>query len=252
MATDSINRKTDTVIKVNDDSNSSSYRDRIDLPALTSEQFEALLNRIAGPSTPPPVPSALGNPGPLGLGAFALTTFMLSVFNAGSNLIDSELEGVVLPVALFYGGAAQFAAGMWEFRTENTFGATAFTSYGAFWMSFAGYVYFIVPTIANTGKTGKATGLFLLSWFIFTLYMNVAAYRTSKVLFLLFLTLNITLLLLIIGNLTNTSVVINIGGWIGIITAFIAWYGSAAVVINSTFRKSVLPIGLYQPPKEKQ
>jgi succinate-acetate transporter protein len=252
MATDSINRKNDTVIKINDDSNSSSYRHRIDIPALTSEQFEALLNRIAGPSTPPPVPSALGNPGPLGLGAFALTTFMLSVFNAGSNLIDSELEGVVLPVALFYGGVAQFAAGMWEFRTENTFGATAFTSYGAFWMSFAGYVYFIVPTIANTGNTQKATGLFLLSWFIFTLYMNVAAYRTSKVLFLLFLTLNITLLLLIIGNLTNTSVVINIGGWIGIITAFIAWYGSAAVVINSTFRKSVLPIGLYHPPKEEQ
>ncbi|CAF3146530.1 unnamed protein product, partial [Rotaria sp. Silwood2] len=82
-------------------------------------------------STPAP-PLAIGNPGPLGLGAFALTTFMLSVFNAGSNLIDSRVEAVVLPVALFYGGIAQFAAGMWEYRVNNTFGATAFTSYGSF------------------------------------------------------------------------------------------------------------------------
>ena len=221
-------------------------------PKLTSEQFEALLTRIAGPSPTTPVPSALGNPGPLGLGAFALTTFMLSVFNAGSNLIDIKLEPVVLPVALFYGGAAQFAAGMWEFRINNTFGATAFTSYGCFWMSFAAYVYLIVPTLKATGHHQYATGLFLLCWFIFTLYMNVAAFRTSRVLFILFTILNITFLLLIIGNLADSPIVVNVGGWFGIVTAMIAWYGSAAVVINSTWRKELLPIGVWTPPKSEE
>jgi succinate-acetate transporter protein len=240
-------KKVDSVIEINPIKDSTNRFSDLELPGLSNEQFQALLNRIGGPSPTTPIPSALGNPGPLGLGGFALTTFMLSVFNAGSNLIDPHLEGVVLPVALFYGGLAQFAAGMWEFRINNTFGATAFTSYGAFWMSFAGYVYFIVPTISSTGKAKNATGLFLLSWFIFTLYMNVAAYRASKHLFMLFTTLNITFLLLIIGNLTNTSIVINVGGWFGIVTACIAWYGSAAVVINSTWKKSILPLGVYNP-----
>ncbi|CAF0970612.1 unnamed protein product [Adineta ricciae] len=237
---------TDTMIEMK-----SNQQDGFSVPNLSGAQFEKLLHHIGGPSVPPPVPTALGNPGPLGLGAFALTTFMLSVFNAGSNLIDPKLEAAILPVALFYGGAAQFAAGMWEFRINNTFGATAFTSYGAFWMSFAGYVYVIVPTIAATGHAKQATGLFLLAWFIFTLYMNVAAYRTSRILFILFAVLNVTFLLLIIGNLTDTPVVVNVGGWFGIVTAFVAWYGSAAVVINVTWRKSVLPIGVYIPSPVK-
>ena len=241
----------DVVINMHSDRHASRSAD-VHVPYLSSHQFEALLSRIGGPSPTTPVPSALGNPGPLGLGAFALTTFMLSVFNAGSNLIDPKLEGVVLPVALFYGGIAQFAAGMWEFRINNTFGATAFTSYGAFWMSFAAYVYLIVPTIANTGNAKHATGLFLLAWFIFTLYMNVAAYRASRLLFTLLTILNITFLLLIIGNLIDNSRVVNAGGWFGILTAFVAWYGSAAVVINVTWKKNILPLGLWIPPKESE
>ena len=215
--------------------------------SLSYDQFEALLTRMGGiaPQTSPP--SGLGNPGPLGLAAFALTTFMLSVFNAGSNLIDSRLEEVVLPVALFYGGIAQFAAGMWEFRTNNTFGATAFTSYGAFWMSFAGYVYFIVPKISDTNLTGKATGLFLFCWLLFTLYMTIASWRVSKAVFAVFATLSLTFLLLTIGSLADASRVTNAGGWFGIFTAFFAWYGSAAVVINTTYGRTVLPIGVHQP-----
>ena len=231
----------DTPMEMN--STNSRFSD-LPVPSLSNAQFEELLNRLGGPSPTTIVPSVLGNPGPLGLAGFALTTFMLSVFNAGSNLIDKELEGVVLPVALFYGGLAQFAAGMWEFRINNTFGATAFTSYGSFWMSFAGYVYFILPKIASTGKAKHATGLFLLSWFIFTLYMNIAAYKTSKLLFLLFVALNLTFLFLIIGNLADTSIITNIGGWFGIVTAVIAWYGSAAVVINVTWKRSLLPLGI--------
>jgi len=221
----------------------------LNAPQLSARQFEVLLGHIG---VHPPAPTALGNPGALGLGGFALTTFMLSVFNAGSNLIDKSLEGVVLPVALFYGGIAQFAAGMWEFRINNTFGGTAFTSYGAFWMSFAFYVYFIVPKLAATGKTANATGLFLLSWFIFTLYMNVAAWRTSRLLFLLFTVLNITFLLLIIGDLADSSIVTNVGGWFGIVTAIIAWYGSAASVINITWKKDLLPIGVYKHKEKSQ
>jgi succinate-acetate transporter protein len=196
---------------------------------------------------PPAPPTALGNPGPLGLGAFALTTFMLSVFNANSNLIDSRVEAVVLPVALFYGGIAQFAAGMWEYRINNTFGATAFTSYGCFWMSFAAYVYYIVPTLTSNGaKAYQATGLFLLSWLIFTFYMCIAAFRVSRVLFLLFVVLCITFILLIVGALVQKPVVTNVGGWFGIVTAFIAWYGSAGVMINTTWGRSMCPLGLHK------
>ena len=148
-------------------------------------------------------------------------------------------------MALFYGGLAQLLAGMWEFKVNNTFGATAFTSYGAFWMSFAGYVYFIVPQIKLYGNIKKATGLFLLAWFIFTLIMNVAASKISKFLLILFSVLNLTFLLLIIGNLANIPLIVNIGGWFGIITAFIAWYGCAATVINASFKKQLLPLGTY-------
>ncbi|CAF3127502.1 unnamed protein product [Rotaria socialis] len=195
---------------------------------------------------PPPSPTALGNPTPLGLGAFALTTFMLSVFNAGSNLINPAVLTVILPVALFYGGIGQFAAGMWEFRIQNTFGATAFTSYGCFWMSFAGYIYYIVPQLESTGKAYQATGLFLFSWLLFTAYMCVASFRVSRMLFILFFVLIITLILLIIGELAQKPVVTNVGGWFGIVTAFVAWYGSAAVMINTTFGRTVFPLGSHK------
>ena len=102
---------------------------------------------------------------------------------------------------------------MWEFKVNNTFGATAFTSYGAFWMSFAGYVHLIVPKIKQYGNIKKANGLFLLAWLIFTLIMNVAASKLSKFLLVLFTFLSLTFLLLAIGNLADLSLVINIGGW---------------------------------------
>ncbi|CAF2743899.1 unnamed protein product [Rotaria sp. Silwood2] len=250
-------QKSDSVLEMNNIEDYSVQSKKTYL--LTDDQLELILGRLITlhnvpspqPQLQPPNPSnAIGNPGPLGLAAFALTTFMLSVFNAGSNLIDPHLESVVLPVALFYGGAAQFAAGMWEYRVNNTFGATTFTSYGAFWMSFAGYVYLIVPKIEAVNKTKKATGLFLLSWFIFTLYMNFAAWRVSKAIFAIFTVLNFTFLFLIIGTLGNIPVITNIGGWFGIITAVLAWYASAAAIINTTFKKSLLPVGAYKS-KEK-
>lgn len=208
---------------------------------FSNDQFEQLLGRIGGSSKSGH--ESVANPSALGLGGFALATFVLSIFNAGEYLINSKLEPVVLPLALFYGGLSQLLAGMWEFKANNTFGATAFTSYGAFWMSFAGYAHFIVPQIKQHGNVKKASGLFLLGWFLFTSIMNVAAVKLSKHLLVLFSCLNLTFLLLAIGNLGDIPLLVNIGGWLGIITAFIAWYGCAATVINATFKKQLLPTG---------
>jgi succinate-acetate transporter protein len=116
------------------------------------------------------------DPGPLGLAAFALTTFVLSMFNAG--LVSKAGEPVVLGLALAYGGIAQILAGMWEFRTGNTFGAVAFTSFGAFWVSFWAFVTFFADSVPAE-HAGSAVGLYLIAWGIFTLYMFVASLRTT-------------------------------------------------------------------------
>lgn len=181
----------------------------------------------------------IADPGPLGLAAFALTTFILSCFNA-KIIGDPKLEAVVLPVALFYGGTVQLLAGMWEFRTGNTFGALAFSSYGAFWLSFAGYVKFVAPGLPKTGAH-TATGLFLLAWTIFTVYMTVAAVRVSGAVLLVFALLSVTFLLLTVGALSETTSMTKLGGWLGLATAAAAWYASFAGVTNATWKRTVLP-----------
>jgi len=194
------------------------------------------------PPPPPPPPSGLGNPGPLGLGAFALTTMVLSTVNA-KFLISPAVFPVVLPIAFFYGGVAQFVAGLYEFKSNNTFGATAFCSYGAFWVSFAFLIQVLVPTIP-AGEVHKAEGLFLLAWTIFTTYMLIAAWRVSMVIFVLFAVLEITFIFLTVGALVPNETCTIVGGFLGLVTAGIAWYGSAAVVINSTYNKAIFPIGV--------
>jgi len=183
-------------------------------------------------------PPEIADPGALGLAGFAMTTFVLSCFNAG--LIDASLETVVLPLALFYGGTAQLLAGMWEFRKGNTFGATAFSSYGAFWLAFAAYVKFVAgglpPDTAN-----QATGLFLLAWTIFTAYMTVAAMKTNGAVLAVFVVLTLTFLFLMIGEFASSGGITKFGGWLGLLTAVIAWYASFAVVTNTTWKQTVLP-----------
>jgi hypothetical protein len=179
------------------------------------------------------------DPGPLGLAGFALTTFVLSMFNAG--LVSKAGEPVVLGVALAYGGIAQFAAGMWEFRTGNTFGAVAFTSFGAFWVSFWALVTFFAPTIPAE-HAGAAIGLYLIAWGIFTLYMFIASLRTTGAVALVFFLLTITFFLLGIGNSGGHEGMVEIGGWAGLLTAAAAWYASMAAVVNSTFGKTVMPV----------
>jgi succinate-acetate transporter protein len=179
------------------------------------------------------------DPGPLGLGAFALTTFVLSMFNA--NLVSHAGEPVVLGLALGYGGLAQLLAGMWEFRTGNTFGAVAFTSFGAFWLSFWAFVTFFAADIP-AAHVGDAVGLYLIAWGIFTTYMFVASLRTTGAIALVFLLLAATFFLLGIGNSSGTEGLVEAGGWCGLATAAAAWYASFAAVTNSTFGRTVLPV----------
>jgi len=189
----------------------------------------------------PPTAAAMSiaDPAPLGLAAFALTTFVLSFFNAG--LVSSTGEPVVLGLALAYGGLAQLLAGMWEFRNNNTFGATAFTSYGAFWLSFWAFNEFFAGKVP-ANELGSAVGLYLIAWGVFTAYMFVASFRTTAAVSLVFLLLTITYIVLGIGEARGTSTIIKAGGWIGIATAVAAWYASFAGVANSTFGRTVLPV----------
>ncbi len=183
----------------------------------------------------------IADPAPLGLAAFALTTFFLSFVNAG--WVPSSVEPVVFGLALAYGGAAQFAAGMWEFAKGNTFGATAFTSYGAFWLSF----WWLTGHLAGYGipasDVGKGVGLYLIAWGIFTAYMAVAASRVSGAVLTVFVLLTITFFLLGIGDWSGTEGISKTGGYVGILTALAAWYASFAGVTAFTFKRSLLPTG---------
>lgn len=181
----------------------------------------------------------LADPGPLGLAAFALTTFVLSFANAG--LITAE--PVVFGLALMYGGIAQVLAGMWEFAKGNTFGATAFTSYGAFWLSFWYLTNHTDLSVVTGDQASHGVGLWLLAWAIFTAYMWIASFRTNLALVSVFTLLTITFVFLALGDLTTTSGLTKVGGWFGIATAVAAWYTSFAGVTNSTFKRTVLPVG---------
>jgi hypothetical protein len=199
----------------------------------------------AAPVVVEPVPAA--DPAPLGLAAFALTTFILSGHNA-SFIPDVIWVGL----AMFYGGLTQLLAGMWEFRNRNVFGATAFSTYGGFWLSLG---FFVV--IAETTKLGAALkgpdvlnslAWFLLAFAIFNTYMLFWSTRVSVAVFAVFATLEATEIILAIGFFREahgySAYITHLGGWVGIATAACAWYASAAGVVNgmSPDRK-VLPVG---------
>jgi succinate-acetate transporter protein len=177
------------------------------------------------------------DPGPLGLAGFAGTTFVLSLMNA--NWVSAAGIGAVLALALAYGGLAQLLAGMWEFRTGNTFGAVAFSSFGAFWISF----YFLVRLTPVALITPHALSAYLWMWGIFTTYMFFASLRTTAAVALVFLLLAITFILLAIGDMGGGHrTITHWGGYVGVATAIVAWYASFAAVINSTFGRVMLPV----------
>jgi succinate-acetate transporter protein len=173
------------------------------------------------------------NPAPLGLSAFALTTFVLSAANA-QLFTGAE---IVIGLALFYGGLAQLLAGMWEFRSGNTFGATAFTSYGAFWLAVAAMLQLkIIPN-------DTAFGFFFLGWTIFTAMLFVATLKSNLALMGVFFFLFLTFLALTIGTLGGVAAFIVIGGWLGIITALVAWYTALAGLLTTVKTSFLLPVG---------
>jgi uncharacterized protein len=204
-----------------------------------------LAEERALPTVVEAVPAA--DPAPLGLAAFALTTFILSGHNA-SFIPDIAWLGL----AFFYGGLVQLLAGMWEFRNRNVFGATAFSTYGGFWMAL-GFFVTLVLISNNVAKAVEGTQLFNgLAWFllafaIFNTYMLFWSSRVSVAVFLVFLTLEITEILLVIGffNLAHggSEWILHAGGWAGVLTAAVAWYTSAAGVVNGMSVRPVLPVG---------
>ena len=188
-------------------------------------------------STPGSVSAGFADPGPLGLAGFAGTTFYLSSVNAG--LLPKSVEAGVFGLAIFYGGLAQLLAGMWEFVKGNTFGAVAFSSFGAFWLSFW-YLATHLPK-APASDLGHALGTYLLIWTIFTAYMLVASIRTSGAIMAVFLFLTLTFLFLAVGAYSDSSGMTKLGGWLGLITAVLAWYASFAAVVNATARRTLMP-----------
>jgi succinate-acetate transporter protein len=189
----------------------------------------------------PVMPGAqFADPAPLGLAGFALTTFVLSAINA--HWVPPTLVPVVFGLALAYGGIGQFAAGLWEFAKGNTFGATAFCSYGSFWIS---YWWLTAHNVGElpAADAHKATGLYLLAWAIFTAYMSVAATRVNLAVLAVFVLLTITFLVLSLADFQTSTNLTKLGGWIGIATALAAFYASFAGVVAFTFKRPVVPTG---------
>ena len=178
----------------------------------------------------------VADPAPLGLAAFALTTFLLSVNNAGWT----DGGAAWLGFAFAYGGLAQLLAGMWEFRNRNVFGATAFSTYGAFWIGLGLYV--LLAEDASPNVTNDL-GFILLAFAIFNTYMLLWSSRVTVAVFLVFLALEATEIVLSVGFFTDIESVVQAGGIIGVVTAAIAWYASAAGVVNGMASRRILPVG---------
>jgi succinate-acetate transporter protein len=208
--------------------------------ATISDQEGLASGRQAGESTVTGwVPA---NPAPLGLLGFGLTTAVLSFVNANIVGGGAATFPIVLGLALAFGGIAQLLAGMWEFRTGNTFGAVAFSSYGAFWISF----YFLVSdNVAQLPKTeiASALGLYLWVWGILTGVLFLCTFASPRALQLLFLLLTVTFILLGIGNSGGTSGMVHAGGYFGIATAAVAFYIAAADIMQAVYKRAVLPVG---------
>jgi succinate-acetate transporter protein len=181
------------------------------------------------------------NPAPLGLMGFGLTTVLLSSINAG--LLPAGGEPVVIPLAMAFGGTAQIIAGLMEFKTGNVFGATAFTSYGAFWWWFALLILLGNNHVLDLTAAGSTIGVCLILWGLFTLGLWVSTFRLSRLLFAIFLTLWIAFFLLGGGAVLANPTLHLLGGWVGLLCGALAMYGSFALVANATFGREVAPVG---------
>lgn len=200
---------------------------------LKTDLYEAFGGTL-NPGLAPPSSHKFANPAPLGLSAFALTTFVLSMFNAKAQGI--VVPNVVVGLAMFYGGLVQLIAGIWEIALENTFGATALCSYGGFWLSF-GAIYIPWFGILEAYKDkesdlGNALGFYLLGWTIFTYGLTLCTLKSTVAFFALFFLLALVFLLLSIGEFSGKVGCKRAGGVVGVVVAFIAWYNAYAGVAS--------------------
>lgn len=182
---------------------------------------------------PPPA-----DPAPLGLAGFALTTFLLSAQNAGWTHGSAAWLGY----AFAYGGLVQLLAGMWEFRNRNVFGATAFSSWGAFWIGLGLWAELVQPG-ATAAQAANDQAWILLAFAVFNFYMWLWSAFVSKAILGVFTTLQATVVLLSVANFNDWSNVAKAGGYVGVLTALVAWYASSAGVINGISGRSFLPVG---------
>ncbi len=198
-----------------------------------------MADEMQTPASVPPAVSGIADPAPLGLAAFALTTFLLSAKNAGwTHGTDAWLG-----YAIAYGGLCQLLAGMWEFRNRNVFGATAFSTYGGFWIGLGLYALLVAPHAANIGQVDNDRAWILLAFAIFNLYMLLWSTQVNEAVMGVFLTLQATEVILFIGFFMHNTSVVKIGGYVGVLTAIVAWYTSAAGVINGMVGNAVLWVG---------
>jgi len=213
----------------------------VDTAAASPETLEvAGLGTITETRTEPvqEAGSGVANPGALGLAGFGFTTLILNIVNA--EIVAAESIGMVLPMGLFFGGVAQFMAGMWDFRRGDIFGGTCFSSFGAFWMGFATMVLLahngVIDSVPREG-----IAVFLGAWGFFTGYATIASLKINKAVTGIFVTLTILFFLLLIGEYSHPWKLA--AGWEGIVCALIALYTSAGILINTVHGRQVLPLG---------
>jgi len=206
----------------------------------------------AAPSNPPL--RQLGNPGPLGLSAFAATTFVLSLVNLSTH--DVTVPNVVLGMAFFYGGLCQLLAGMWEYACGNTFGGTALSSYGGFWLSYAIILtpsFNVIPSYTDKKMLSTALAFYLFAWFIFTTLMLICTLRTSAAFVFLFFTLDMAFLFLALADYQGLPACKKAGGAFGLLAAFTAWYCALSAMLTKENSFFLLPMGVlpwaHQPGK---
>ncbi len=194
------------------------------------------------PAAPVAAPlSGIADPAPLGLGAFALTTFLLSAANAG--WMKSATGDAWLGYAFAYGGFGQLLAGMWEFRNRNVFGATAFSTYGGFWIGLGLWALLVAPHATSPAAADHDIAWILLAFAIFNTYMLIWSTQVNAAVFSVFLFLEATEVILFIGNFANSSGTVKLGGYLGVVTAALAWYTSAAGVANGMGGRLTVPVG---------
>jgi len=201
------------------------------------------VQRTAMPTTPFPPASVtlkdgIANPAPLGLCAFGMTTVLLNIHNAGFF----EMNSMILAMGIFYGGLAQVVAGIIEAKKDNTFGLTAFTSYGFFWLSLAALI--LLPKLGwATATSEQAMAAYLAIWGLFTFLLFFGTLKLNRALQFVFASLTLLFALLAIGDFTGNADIKTFAGYEGIVCGASAIYTGIANLLNEVYKKVLLPVG---------